>query len=256
MSTPNRRGSHGQYSHLYTKWKWRQLRKRQLDREPLCAFCLERGRVTEAVICDHVEPHKGDMVKFWSGPFQSLCKTCHDTTKKIMENETVRVSFFPDWLMPALGHLTIVFGPPGSGKSTYVQQHAKKGDVIIDLDYIISELTGLPLYQAGDDVLHSAVYERNERLGALARHEYTAWFVVSGVGENERKWWVSKLKPSDVVKMDTPEDECIRRVKADERRLGKHEAQIKAIRKWWKAERGLPVKSGVKVETGADGWPL
>jgi 5-methylcytosine-specific restriction enzyme A len=27
-----------------------------------------------ATICDHVEPHRGDVNKFWLGPFMSLCK--------------------------------------------------------------------------------------------------------------------------------------------------------------------------------------
>ena len=31
---------------------------------------------------DHVEPHHGDVNKFWLGPFQSLCKGCHESTKR------------------------------------------------------------------------------------------------------------------------------------------------------------------------------
>ena len=34
---------------------------------PLCAFC------------------HGDVNKFWLGPFQSLCKPCHDGVKKVVE---------------------------------------------------------------------------------------------------------------------------------------------------------------------------
>jgi hypothetical protein len=41
-------------------------------RTPFGAFCLERGIVTAAEICDHVEPHHGDVNQFWLGPFQSL----------------------------------------------------------------------------------------------------------------------------------------------------------------------------------------
>jgi hypothetical protein len=28
---------------------------------------------------------RGDINKFWLGPFQSLCKECHDSTKKFVE---------------------------------------------------------------------------------------------------------------------------------------------------------------------------
>lgn len=38
-----------------------------------------------ATVCDHVDPHRGDEVKFFSGPFQSLCADCHDTDKQRIE---------------------------------------------------------------------------------------------------------------------------------------------------------------------------
>ena len=50
-----------------------------------CAVCLERGFVEPATICDHVEPHHGDVNKFWLGPFMSLCKRCHDSGKRFAE---------------------------------------------------------------------------------------------------------------------------------------------------------------------------
>jgi|HubBroStandDraft_2_1064218.scaffolds.fasta_scaffold165477_4 hypothetical protein len=38
--------------------------------------------------------------------------------------------------------LTIVTGPPCVGKTTYVRQHAEPGDIIIDLDDLITALGG------------------------------------------------------------------------------------------------------------------
>lgn len=49
---------------------------------PLCRYCLQREIVTAATVCDHIEPHRGDEVKFWSGPFQSLCANCHADDKQ------------------------------------------------------------------------------------------------------------------------------------------------------------------------------
>jgi len=75
----------GSFSHLYSHRRWRTLRAQQLEREPLCRMCSAQDRTTVATVCDHVEPHRGDMVKFWSGPFQSLCKACHDGDKQRQE---------------------------------------------------------------------------------------------------------------------------------------------------------------------------
>jgi hypothetical protein len=60
-----------------------------IARHSLRQFCLERGIVTPAAR-DHVEPHRGDVNKFWLGPFQSLCKRCHDLAKKFVESRGYR----------------------------------------------------------------------------------------------------------------------------------------------------------------------
>ena len=85
-----------QWSCLYNNRRWRKLRAAQLDREPLCRMCRDRGRATVATVCDHVIPHKGDLHLFWTGPFQSLCKTCHDSAKAIEEGRGVVVGCTAD----------------------------------------------------------------------------------------------------------------------------------------------------------------
>lgn len=70
----------------YTHSRWRRIRAEHLRREPLCRFCGDKGRVTEATVVDHATPHRGDKGRFFSGPFISLCKTCHDSEKKRQEN--------------------------------------------------------------------------------------------------------------------------------------------------------------------------
>lgn len=36
----------------------------------------------------------------------------------------------------------IICGPPGSGKTTFVQKHMQPGDLILDMDAIVAALTG------------------------------------------------------------------------------------------------------------------
>ena len=71
---------------LYKTARWLALRAAQLTAFPLCALCLGEGRTTAATVCDHVEPHGGDVDRFWNGPFQSLCKHCHDSVKQSEEH--------------------------------------------------------------------------------------------------------------------------------------------------------------------------
>ena len=84
------RGRPVTWDHFYSTARWARLRRHQLLTHPLCAFCAERGLVVPATICDHVEPHHGDINKFWLGRLQSLCKPCHDGTKKLIEQRGYR----------------------------------------------------------------------------------------------------------------------------------------------------------------------
>lgn len=72
----------------YNSHRWRQDRKRFLRKNPLCVFCKQRGKIVAATVVDHIEPHKGDMKLFWNkSNWQGLCKTCHNSIKKRIENK-------------------------------------------------------------------------------------------------------------------------------------------------------------------------
>jgi len=63
---------------MYNSLQWRMLRLRQLKDHPLCQKCLQLGIVKPAKVVHHVEPHRGDWMKFNNSPLESLCKECHD----------------------------------------------------------------------------------------------------------------------------------------------------------------------------------
>ncbi len=71
---------------LYRTRQWQGIRTAQLSAQPLCAMCLEDGRVTSATICNHIDKaSKGTVEGFYAGPFNSLCKTHHDATQQSYE---------------------------------------------------------------------------------------------------------------------------------------------------------------------------
>lgn len=54
--------------------KWRRLRRRVLDTEPLCRLCARAGRITAANEVDHID---GDAYNNATDNLQPLCKPCH-----------------------------------------------------------------------------------------------------------------------------------------------------------------------------------
>lgn len=60
-------------------WKWQQARIEFLAGNPLCVECNKEGRTEAATVVDHIEPHRGDMAKFWNrSNWQALCETHHN----------------------------------------------------------------------------------------------------------------------------------------------------------------------------------
>ena len=66
--------------------QWDRASKAHLRDHPLCIGCGAVGHTVEAKVVDHVEPHRGDMVKFWNRDmWQGCCTWHHDTVKQRME---------------------------------------------------------------------------------------------------------------------------------------------------------------------------
>jgi len=61
------RGNLTEWDFFYKTGLWQRLRKLQLQRHPLCKFCLDRGIVTAAKVVDHVIPHRGNWNSFVTG---------------------------------------------------------------------------------------------------------------------------------------------------------------------------------------------
>lgn len=81
-----RSGPKQPWAALYKTAGWRTLRRRQLQREPLCCLCDLLGITKAAEIVDHKRPHKGNPALFFDATnLQSLCKPHHDRTKQSWE---------------------------------------------------------------------------------------------------------------------------------------------------------------------------
>jgi 5-methylcytosine-specific restriction endonuclease McrA len=82
---------------LYSTARWKRLRERQLTIKPLCRFCIESDVVEAATVVDHVIPHRGDQTLFYDPDnLQSLCATCHSSTKQRIELGQNVVNFGAD----------------------------------------------------------------------------------------------------------------------------------------------------------------
>jgi shikimate kinase len=217
----------------------RRLQERRLriwTKNPNCAQCNCLTAFPDGFELDHIVPliFNGKDI---DDNCQILCGACH-RIKSVGEGSVCGgATPFPEWLEPAACDLTIVFGPPGSGKSTWISERAGPDDLIIDLDEIIARLSGEPIY-AAEGWLTKGLQARNSVLGSLKTEKRRTWFIATGNGQKERQWWIDKLVPSQTVVLDVAAATCIDRILKDPRRQWKSEAQINAVYRWWAMELG------------------
>ncbi|MDP0925710.1 AAA family ATPase [Paracoccus onubensis] len=208
---------------LYDKAQWRGtkaakgqdgLRWKILTRDLFtCQWCGDAGQPPSKLVADHIRPHTGNGDLFWDEDnIQCLCKSCHDGKKQALERADKAAAIHPKWIEPSLIPLTIVCGPPASGKTHYVNMNAGINDLVIDLDVIASRLSGEPLH--GWDRtkwLNAALWQRNNMLGSLskARKHNAAWLIVSEPKARHRQWWVDTMKPKQVIVLEVDERQCM-----------------------------------------------
>lgn len=218
---------------------WSKLAKAHRIAEPLCRRCWADGVVTLGQMVDHiVRIEEAPELRLVDANLQTLCRDCHKE-KTYGEDMAGHAVGKPLWLKPSKVPLTIVCGPPASGKSSWVQAQRGRDDLVLDLDVIACDVAGIPFTHAWDRVhLQAALHARNRMLGRLSkagRDWPRAWLIVGEPTPAGRQWWADTLKPDRIVVLETPAPVCLQRAANDHDRQRRLPALQHAVGAWWDA---------------------
>lgn len=221
---------------------WEKRRAAWLTKYPWCEDCLDKGRYTPASEVHHVIPHHVDAEIFLHSPLMSLCRSCH--TKHTNDEIKGVPPYYPSITRPLLTPVIMVCGAPGSGKSTYVNNNKGEEDLVIDLDQILSEMTGRPIYYPHTmNIVKTGWQKRNTILKGLENHNEKiniAWFVNGAGKSTDRRIWKEILKPQEVIILLTEKEECIKRIRSDPSRALVADDQVKAVDRWFASYQKAP----------------
>lgn len=119
----------------------------------------------------------------------------------------------------------LITGPPGAGKNTYVAEHKKHGDVVIDLDVLKANNPTLSLEQ---------VQDIRQRLEDAAQHIGSDVWVIRCVADaNERAEHAKRMNASEVVVVETPAELAKAQARKRNRPGEKFDEIDAAIDRWW-----------------------
>ena len=130
-------------------------------------------------------------------------------------------------------HIYIVYGSPLSGKTTYVKENRNAGDLVIDIDRIWDCISDEGYLKPSG--LKSVTFAVRDTLLDAVKKRLGFWhtaYLIGGyplISERER---LQKETGGELIFIDTPKDECLRRLEEIDDNRDK-EAWRGYIEKWW-----------------------
>ena len=146
---------------------WDEYAKAYKLEHPLCVRCKANGKYVPAEVVDHIKPAKRFPELFWEPDnHQSLCAICNAAKGKDDAIISSGVTRF------------VVCGPPGVGKTTYVDSRREIGDFVWDLDAVTEVVYGEARIRLSKDQLRVLTGMLAKALDILATTTITTWIII------------------------------------------------------------------------------
>lgn len=119
----------------------------------------------------------------------------------------------------------VIYGPPGAGKTTYIAEHRKVGDVVIDMDALAVALGSPDYHDHPSSIKKVAGYIRVVAIRKAFEVGVDTWVVDTWL----RTGILHETPGCEYVLIDPGQTVTLRRAELD----GRPESSMDAIRRWY-----------------------
>lgn len=209
---------------------WKDLSEHKRRINPLCedpfGIHQKEGITTPCAHAHHIQSveSRPDLA-FVMTNLMSVCTKCHSMLEqKAKEKESEHPCEY-----------LCIFGAPASGKSTYVEQHKKPGDMIVDVDALYRAL-GCDTRDHPKSMMPFVLDARDAILSRLKQpHDLKRVWVITTT-KRVADWCSFSLR-ARLVTMTATQEECIARVNASAERQCVSNLHSKLIQDWFRENR-------------------
>lgn len=132
----------------------------------------------------------------------------------------------------------LVYGPPLSGKKTYVKENAERGDLIIDMDELYKAISFLPYYDKPNNLLQNVRGVYNQLLDNVkTRHgKWNNAYIIGGYADKYKREKILNDLGAELVFCNVSKEECLSRLECvdDMRKYMKSEWK-EYIERWFES---------------------
>lgn len=189
---------------FYQQAAWRNCRNTflALPENQFCKPCERKGKLTKATIADHIIPkeqYQGSPYDFEN--LQGICAPCHGYKS---QQEANAIPFHKK-------EIHIVWGPPCSGKSSYVKERRINGQIIIDIDLLHSALTDLPIHERDPEIVGVSISLRDYLIEYIQQPNKIkgAWLMTTSTDQTE-VYSLTALLEAKLHKINRSKAQCLR----------------------------------------------
>lgn len=200
---------------FYNSKEWRTFRLNLInERGNKCDKCGNYIAQSKDIIGHHTveltpENVKDATISLNPDLVEIICFECHNKEhKRFGFNERKTKEVF------------LVYGPPLSGKTTFVRQNMSRGDLIVDIDKLYEAVTLLPCYDKPDALFRNVLGIHNQLLDNI-KTRYGKWnnaWVIGGYADRYKRDRVAADLGAEVIFCDISKEECYKRLELDEGR--------------------------------------
>lgn len=218
---------------FYRSKEWTTFRMMLIQqRGPICSRCKRIVTNSIELIGHHKEELTPENVHDYNislnpDKVDLVCRDCHDKEHKRFGYENTGRQVF------------LIYGPPLSGKTTYVIQNKGRHDIVVDINQIFTGITMLPDYDKPDALLPIVRGIHNQLLDNI-RTRYGKWhnaWIVGGYADKHQREQVMNDTGAEAILCDATVDECMSRLHTDVRLQFRQSEYEEYIRKWFERYR-------------------
>ena len=220
---------HSALKTFYASQAWQSFRLVIIaERGPVCQHCGAVAAAPHDLTLHHVielTPENVHDVRIALNPGNVLIvhHRCHDEIHQRFGHEPVK-------------GVWVVYGPPLSGKSTFVRDQKGRHDLVVDIDRLFAAVTMLPEYDK-PDILLSNVRGIYNLLVDNIKTRYGRWhsaWVITGGADRYRRERLAEDLGAELVFCDVSREECLRRLELDEARRCRQDEWRGYIERWFR----------------------
>ena len=193
-----------------TEW---QLFRQQiiLERGPVCEYCKETIVISKAIQIHHTPIELTDEnvndVNISLNPdnVKIACIRCHNKEHNRFSGPVRRIEH---------KGVYIVYGPPMSGKTTYVKENMQTGDIVVDMDRLYQAVSLQPLYDKPDSLKYIIFGLRNTLLDNI-KTRYGNWnsaWIIGGYADKYARERLAADLGAETIFIEVDKEYCLYRL--------------------------------------------